>query len=371
MAFFCVFSSLTEISNACSRRGVVVHAARNALRGCRFCIESESTVVMNSALTFAQVTAVANEIDWTWTWLTVFGMVVGLVTLSYSTRIGVIARATTKEAIRQPLFILLVLISAAILILNSVMPFFTLEDDVKMLNECGLATLLISGALLAIWTAGTSITADIEGKTAMTLLSKPIDRRQFILGKYVGIVQAVIWMFVILTAIFSVLIFFKVGYDQRERSEEVTPRWQWHEVSGVELPIPHPDRTRVIGQILPGVALAFLQVCVLGAIAVTVATRLPMVMNLVICFAVFVIGNLTEVMVNRSVAGDANEPVTFMARLISMVMPSLSAFNVSSAVATGRVVPQDYLGSSLLYALAYIAAMMLLGFILFEDRDLA
>ena len=335
------------------------------------CIESESTVVMNFALTIAQVTIDAKEIDWTWTWLTVFGLVVALVALSYSTRIGVIARATTKEAVRQPLFVLLLVISAAILILNSVMPFFTLEDDVKMLNECGLATLLISGALLAIWTAGTSITSDIEGKTAMTLLSKPIDRRQFILGKYVGIVQAVIWMFVILTAIFSVLIFFKVGYDQRERAEEITPRWQWHEVSGVELPIPHPDRMRVVGHILPGVALAFLQVCVLGAIAVTVATRLPMVMNLVICFAVFVIGNLTEVMVNRSVAGDANESVTFTARLISMVVPSLSSFNVSSAVATGRIVPQDYLGFSLVYALAYIAAMLLLGFILFEDRDLA
>jgi len=326
---------------------------------------------MNFALTIAQVTIDAKEIDWTWTWLTVFGLVVALAALSYTTRIGVIARATTKEAVRQPLFVLLLVISAAILIINSVMPFFTLEDDVKMLNECGLATLLISGALLAIWTAGTSITSDIEGKTAMTLLSKPIDRRQFILGKYVGIVQAVIWMFVILTAIFSVLIFFKVGYDQRERAEEITPRWQWHEVSGVELPIPHPDRMRVVGHVLPGVALAFLQVCVLGAIAVTVATRLPMVMNLVICFAVFVIGNLTEVMVNRSVAGEANESVTFTARLISMVVPSLSSFNVSSAVATGRIVPQDYLGFSLVYALAYIAAMLLLGFILFEDRDLA
>ena len=334
-------------------------------------IEAESTFVMNFPLTFAQVTVNASEADWTWTWLAVFGMLVGLVALSYSTRIGVIARATTKEAVRQPLFILLLFVSAGILIVNSVMPFFTLEDDVKMLNECGLATLLISGALLAVWTAGTSITADIEGKTAMTLLSKPINRRQFILGKYVGIVQAVIWMFVILTAIFSVLIFFKVGYDQRERAEEISPRWQWTEVAGVELPFPHPDRTRVIAQILPGVALAFLQVCVLGAIAVTAATRLPMVMNLVVCFAVFVIGNLTEVIVNRSVAGEANESVTFMARLISLVMPSLSAFNVSSAVATGRVVPPDYLASSTLYALAYIAAMMLLGFILFEDRDLA
>ena len=70
------------------------------------CIESESTVVMNFALTIAQVTIDAKEIDWTWTWLTVFGLVVALVALSYSTRIGVIARATTKEAVRQPLFVL-------------------------------------------------------------------------------------------------------------------------------------------------------------------------------------------------------------------------------------------------------------------------
>jgi len=151
----------------------------------------------------------------------------------------------------------------------------------------------------------------------------------------------------------------------------VTPYFQWKKVAEVEVPIPHPDRVAVVARLLPGIALSFLQVCVLGAISVTAATRMPMVMNLVVCFAVFVVGNLTEIMVNRSVAGEANESVTFTARLISMVVPSLSSFNVSSAVATGRVVPQDYLGFSLVYAVAYIAAMLMLGFILFEDRDLA
>ena len=323
-------------------------------------------------MTLAQVKIPPPELgDWRWTGVAILGLLVGLVAFAYGTRAGVIARATTKEAIRQPLFLLLLLISVLVLVVNSVIPFFTLGDDVKMLNECGLATLLISGAILAVWTAGTSITSEIEGKTAMTLLSKPIDRRQFIFGKYVGIVQAVIWMFAILTLLFSTLIFIKVGYDQKERAEEVTPKFVWKQVSGVEIPIPHPERVRVILQLLPGIALAFLQVCVLGAIAVTAATRLPMVMNLVICFSVFVVGNLTEVIVNRSVADGANESVTFTARLISMVVPSLSTFNVSSAVATGRVVPPSYLGLSFVYASAYIAAMLLLGFLLFEDRDLA
>jgi ABC-type transport system involved in multi-copper enzyme maturation permease subunit len=328
--------------------------------------------VLNGLELLGQVkVAPVNLGDWTLTAIGLFVLLTALVAVAYGTRVGVIARATTKEAIRQPLFVLLLVLSALILIVNTYVPFFTLGDDTKMLVECGLATLLISGAILAVWTAGTSITSEIEGKTAMTLLSKPIDRRQFVVGKYLGIVQAVMWLFTILTLLFVVLVFFKIGYDQREQSEEQTPLWKWTEQFGVQIPQPHPDRVHVIAKMLPGVALAFLQVCVLGAISVTVSTRVPMVMNLVICFAVFVIGNLTEVMVNSSVEGQANESVTFTARLISMVVPSLATFNVSSAVATGKPIPQLYLGLSFVYAASYIAAMLLLGFLLFEDRDLA
>ena len=172
---------------------------------------------MAQLFTLAQSNALVNDVqyNWLWAWLFVAAAMIALVAFSYGTRAGVIARATTKEAIRQPLFILLFLISAAVLALNTIMPFFTLEDDVKMLKECGLATMLIAGALMAVWTAGTSITSEIEGKTAMTLLSKPINRREFILGKYFGIVQAVIWLFLPLAIVFSLLVFYKVGYDRK------------------------------------------------------------------------------------------------------------------------------------------------------------
>lgn len=321
----------------------------------------------------AQSNPLVNQVryDWQTAWFCIVGLMIAMIAYAYGTRGGVIARATTKEAVRQPLFILLFLISAAILGLNTIMPFFTLEDDIKMLKECGLATLLIAGAMIAIWTAGTSITSEIEGKTAMTLLSKPITRRQFIVGKYIGIVQAVLWLFLSLTIVFSSLIFYKVGYDQRERSEDISPVFKWEPVGGVEFPVPHPDRMKVVNQVLPGIALSFLQVCVLAAISVTVATRMPMVVNLVICFAVFVIGNLTPLMVQQSETTIGNEFVTFIARLFATALPSLEAFNISAAVSTGSQVPPAYLGMSLIYAAAYSTAIVLLGFILFEDRDLA
>ena len=82
-----------------------------------------------------------------------------LIAFLYSTRAGIIARATAKEALRQPVFSLLLVVSLMMLVLNTFVPFFSLGDDVKMLEICGLATILISGMLLAIWTSSMSIAA--------------------------------------------------------------------------------------------------------------------------------------------------------------------------------------------------------------------
>ena len=329
---------------------------------------------MNFILTLAQQdpTGLSGSQDWTVAWIVGLLLFFLLVGFAYGTRAGIIARATTKEAIRQPLFFLLLAISAAVLVVNTFMPFFTLEDDVKMLKECGLATLLISGALLAVWTAGTSITSEIEGKTAMTLLSKPINRRQFVVGKYVGIVQGVIWLYLPLMILFAFLIYYKVGYDQREMSKAVSDWFQKRElIGGIQLPLPNPERLAVVTQVLPGIILSFFQVCVLAAISVAIATRVPMVVNLVVCFAVFVVGNLTPMMVAQGRTVIQSEYVIFIARLIATVLPSLEAFNIYAAIATGHNVPPSYLGMGLVYGAAYVAAMILVAFILFEDRDLA
>lgn len=325
---------------------------------------------MKNLLIFAQQSDVG-EPNWAIAWAVGLAFLIGLVLFSYRTRAGIIARATTKEAIRQPLFFLLLLVAAAVLLLNVYMPFFTLGDDIRELKNCGLATLLICGALLAVWTAGNSITNEIEGKTAMTLLSKPINRRQFIVGKYIGIVQGILWLFIPLTILLAFLLYYKVGYDQRESSQAISPWFETVSVLGMDIPGPHPTRLGAVSQILPGIVLCFFQVCVLGAISVAVATRLPMVVNLVTCFAVFVVGNLTPMMVDQGEKVIRNEAVEFVARLIATVLPSLHSFDIYGALARGGTVPPDYLGMSLLYGCAYATATILVAFILFEDRDLA
>jgi ABC-type transport system involved in multi-copper enzyme maturation permease subunit len=300
--------------------------------------------------------AAPSSLQWNMTILVGLLALAALFAVLYTTRAGIIARATTKEAIRQPVFILMLVVALVMLVINTFLPFFTLGDDVKMLKDCGLATILICSLLIAVWTSSTSIADEIEGKTAMTLLSKPINRRQFIVGKYLGIVNAVMALMVPLSICLLALIYYKVGYDAKE-SSKVDPL--------------HAERMVVVLQTVPGLLLILLEVAVLSAVSVAISTRLPMIVNLVTCFSIFVVGHLTGVLVQSNVFEGRLEFVQFMAMAIATVLPALELFNISAAVATDSVVPPVYLGTAAIYCAAYCTAAILLAFILFEDRDLA
>jgi ABC-type transport system involved in multi-copper enzyme maturation permease subunit len=292
--------------------------------------------------------------SWILTIVAVFGVIAAGALFCYLTRAGIIARATTKEAIRQPLFSLLMAIALITLVMNTFLPFFSFGEDFKMLMDCGLATILICGLLLAVWTSSTSIADEIEGKTAMTLLSKPINRRQFIVGKYVGIMSAVFWLLLPVMACFLGLVYYKVGYDFREMAS------------------PDPESTyklAVTFKAIPGLILIFCEISVMTALSVAISTRVPMVVNMVTCFTIFVVGHLTSLLVEQNVRG--LEMVQFVARLIATALPNLAIFNTQAAVATGTLVPPAYLGYAALYCAAFSLAAILLAFILFEDRDLA
>ena len=268
-------------------------------------------------------------------------------------RSGIIARATMVEAIRQPIF-LLILVTALILnVLNTIVPFFSLGDDYKMLMDCGLATILICSLLLATWTASTSIADEIEGKTAMTVLSKPINRRQFIIGKYVGIMQAILVMMIPVAICLLFLLYFKVGYDARESGVDVTKVY----------------RMGSIYIMLPNLLLVLMEIAVLTAISVAISTRLPMIVNMVVTFTIFVLGHLSGVIVKQ--AGERLEQVEFVARLLSTILPSLGSYKTDTSIATSTMVPAEYLGYASVYTCCYILAAILFAFILFEDRDLA
>ncbi len=269
----------------------------------------------------------------------------------------IIATATAKQAVRQPFFLVLVALGAAWLLVSTVISFFTFGEDIKVYKDLGLATISVLGLLLALLTASTSVAEEIEGKTAVTLLSKPINRRQFIFGKYLGIMMGVLALFVILGALFAGGVWFKFDYDLRE---------------GAQRALGSSDKIKQVLQILPGLTLGFLEVSILAAISVAISTRLPMLVNFVVCTAIFLLGHMTPILVAKSDEAGANELVKFMAKLFEWALPSLEFFNAGPSISTGVMIPWlGYVLPALGYAVLYSGAALLFAFLLFENRDVA
>ena len=139
---------------------------------------------------------------------------------------------------------------------------------------------------MALWTASVSIADEIEGRTALTLLSKPIGRRQFILGKFLGILVPVAILFIVLGTVFLGHRVLQGGVRRpRERPAGADSQTACEEMV----------------QITPGLALAFLETVVLTSISVAISTRLPMLANLMICASIYVLGHLVPLLVKSSV----------------------------------------------------------------------
>ena len=270
-------------------------------------------------------------------------------------KVAAIALSTAKSEIAQPVFLVVTAAGILLLLVFIFIPYNTFGEDVKMLKDSGLTLIMVLSLLVAVYAAGNSIAEEIEGRTALTVLSKPVGRRQFVFGKFLGIVWVVLLIFLILGGLFLATIPYKVVYDARETANP-EPIWQ--------------DCYMEMARTVPGLILAFMETVVLTSLSVAISTRLPLLANFIIMFSVYVLGHLTPLIVHSALVREL-EPVVFVGRLIATVVPVLDHFNVQGAVAAGVPVPTDYMGWSLVYCILYAAIAMLFAFILFEDRDLA
>ncbi|HOA52537.1 MAG: hypothetical protein WBH86_13305 [Thermogutta sp.] len=295
-------------------------------------------------------------------WIVLVGFLAGFFLLwvvlqlmaQFAPRVTAIMRTTSKEATSQPLFYILLAIGVTMLLLSPIMPYNTFGEDIKLLKAEGLTLIKLLAIILAVWTASVSISEEVEGRTALTVLSKPVARWKMLVGKFLGVILPVIVMFLILGSLLLCAVSYKVKYDAKE----------------VARPDPTVQECRdEMLQTVPGLGLAFLEAVVMASIAAAISTRFPLIPNLLICASIYALGHLLPTVVIET--ADRLEFVAFVAKLLAVILPGLEFFSMETAIATGRSVSASYLGLAALYSLVYISLALLLGLLLFEDRDLA
>jgi hypothetical protein len=278
-----------------------------------------------------------------------------------------IARNTFVESIRQPIFFVLVMVSGLLQLFNTWSTGFAMgytesgevSGDNKLLFDVGLATVFVCGTLLAAFIATAVVSREIENKTVLTVVSKPVARPTLILGKYTGVAGAM------LVAIVPMLIFLLMGIRHgvmSNASDDIDGPVVLFTFLAIFLAILiaawcnffygwYFSQTCMV-LLLPGMILAYVLVLlvskkwqfqhlqddfkpqityacyaltmallVLTAVATAVSTRLGQVMTIVVCAGFFVFGLLTNHIIGRHVFHNSPVASIFSATADDLTRP--------------------------------------------------
>jgi len=298
-------------------------------------------------------------------------------------RTFVIIRHTFLEAIVQPIYTLLIAIGAAILAIFAALPFFTLGEDTVMFKAVGLDVVLLLVLIATLFATSRSIYEEIEDRTMLTLMSKPVRRWQVMVGKYLGIVSAALLAVAILGIILILCTWWRLPGDYQLRTSslddsEIKQIWTY--------------RAMHISGLLPSLVLVWLQVSVLAAIGVAISTRVPLVVNLPVVILIYIAGNLTRFMFPLEAGSggplsSSGPIVKGIAYIIGTILPYLENFDLRALTVynpialAGTEFAQNpaastlatiwgYTGYAALYAIVYATFALTAGMLFFQTREL-
>jgi len=286
-------------------------------------------------------------------------------------QVPAIAKNTFIESVRQPIFLILILLCGILIVLSTWATAFSMgystetaevSGDNKLLFDVGLATVFVCGTLLTAFLATAAISREIENKTILTVVSKPVGRTSLVLGKFGGITAA------ITAAILTMLLFllFAIRHEVMSTAADDLDGpvlvfsisalflsvalaawcnfyygWSFPQVASLFLlPLSAAAYVLVLAfdkdwhlqplssDFKPQVMLAcfgmLLAMVVLTAIATAASTRLGQVMTIMVCAGVFIFGLLSNHLLGRQAF--LNTPIAVVASA-EPTQPSHELFN--------------------------------------------
>lgn len=251
-------------------------------------------------------------------------------------RIRAIAFNTFKEAIRDRVLYLLLFFAAVCILFSRVLALLTVGDRTKIITDVGLASLSLFGALMAILMGTGLVYKEIDKRTIYTLLAKPIQRYQFLLGKYLGLLLTLFVMLVLMTLIFCVLILL--------------------------------HRYPIEGAFFIAILFIFVELCLITAVAMLFSCFSTPILSTLFSLSFYLIGHISwglETLINKMPQGTAKT----LARLLYILLPDLENFNFKTEVVHHLPIPPKIFLYSSLYGIFYTVFILALAMIIFRRRD--
>ncbi len=312
---------------------------------------------------------------------------------------------TFTETVRQPIYNILIWVAAFwVAFVSPSVAGFSLEigNDAKVMKDVSLATMLLYGLLAAVFSATGVITREIESQTVLTVVSKPVGRWLFLLGKYLGVVLAILVGFYVVSLFF--LLAARHGTIETVSDPYDQPVWVFG-LSAVGISIlaggfcnyfygwnffttltswAVPTTTLAFGlvmcvsskweiqppwtdlhdmQLIYAVLMMFCAVLILTAFAVALSTRFSQVVTLMMCVGILLLGLLSDYYAGQ------HQDEAFVYALVYSVLPNFQFFWVGDALTQEQAIPVTLVLQTSGYAAVYALGIMFLGVALFQTRE--
>jgi ABC-type transport system involved in multi-copper enzyme maturation permease subunit len=251
--------------------------------------------------------------------------------------VAAIALNTFREAVRDRVLYLFVGFAVLLLVSSRLFGMLTVGDEGKVIKDLGLAGIQFFSMLIAVMMSVLLISREIDSRTVFNILTRPVRRWQFLIGKYLGLLSTV----AVNLGLMAALLVIVVGVYQREFDA-------WLLFAG---------------------AMTMLEMALLTAFATLFAVVTRPILGSVLTLAVFVIGHVSEDiwLLTKHLTASFTGPLI---AAVYYLLPNLERFNFKTEVVHGLDVPMAAVAWAAVYGVAYTSVVLVLACLRFGRRDL-
>jgi len=258
--------------------------------------------------------------------------------------IWMLAAGTFGEAMRRKILLVFLFVALALIVMGFAFASFTPTREMVVIKSLGLGVISLAGVFISVILGINLIPNEIERRTIYTILSKPVQRWQFVCGKFLGGLLTVLSNVALMGVAFILLMILKErGFN--------------HDVLNVA----------------KGVAMIFFQLTLVGAVALFFSVFVSPFVNFFLTFAVYLLGSTD---IASSLASDPDHKkgaltVGFF-KILHNVIPNFGNYNIQNPIINPHQVIKDeghYLTYLITYALIWTAFLLLSAVLIFDRRE--
>ncbi len=249
-----------------------------------------------------------------------------------------IAQQTVREALRRRVMWIFLVSGVFLIAMGPVFGFLSPKDSQTVLRSLGLAAILLAGLFITIVTCIYLLPVEIERRTIYTVLSKPVQRYQFILGKFMGGFAVVFINIVAMGIVFLAMLWLQ--------------------------------EKRLPPEMFIGVVMTFFQMLLLAALTIFFSTFATPVVNFFLSFGIFLVGNMSSV--TDSLTSNNNPLVSNAGKVIHYLLPNFGNFNIQNSIIHPTIEiknPNVFLFQNMIYAIVYSLVLLTLAVLIFDRRE--